>query len=465
MHSTYIPGLTQSILHVAEACTAFRRLLQFTLNIEWAKDYRQQFQECNQWYKHFSQQPSQANFIAYKKARAQARKVIRNAKTDSFRQFISTVNRTTPLSKVWQTINIFNNKKPYIPINTLNINNQTIDNKQEIANAIAHHFYQASSSAYYTPAFLPRKEEAELSVPNFATGGVNSDYNTEFTLDELLLALKYCKGSSPGPDNISYIMLQHLGHHSITKLLLLYNKIWTTHTFPKSWGFAHTIPIPKKTGRLTDPSAFRPIALTSCLCKVMERMVKRRLLFVLEAKGLLGDEQSGFRTYRSTMDHLTHLEHCISEAFAKKEFMIGVFLDIHKAFDMTWRHGILMKLYAHGFRGNLPIFVYNFLQDRTFSVKLPGNVISDVFVQENGVPQGSILSSILICIMNNDILPTTPVHRNLKYSQYSDDSALWHSLLYIQILVGLIQETLDCIKHWASVWRFMFSVVYRCYLH
>ena len=85
--------------------------------------------------------------------------------------------------------------------------------------------------------------------------------------------------------------------------------------------------------------------LHTSLCKVMERMVKRRLLFVLEAKGLLGDEQSGFRKYRSTMDHLTHLEHCISEAFAKKEFMIGVFLDIHKAFDMTWRHGILMNLY------------------------------------------------------------------------------------------------------------------------
>ena len=65
--------------------------------------------------------------------------------------------------------------------------------------------------------------------------------------------------------------------------------------------------------------------------------------------------------------------------------MIRVFLDIHKAFDMTWRHGILMKLYAHGFRGNLPNFVYNFLQDRTFFVKLPGNLILDVYVQENWV--------------------------------------------------------------------------------
>ena len=107
--------------------------------------------------------------------------------------------------------------------------------------------------------------------------------------------------------------------------------------------------------------------------------------------------------------------------------MIGVFVDIHKAFDLTWRHGILMKLYAHGFRGNLPIFVYNLLQDRTFSVKLPSNVFSNIFVQDNGVPQGSVLSPILFCIMINDILSTTPVPRNLKYSLYADDCALWHS--------------------------------------
>ena len=153
-----------------------------------------------------------------------------------------------------------------------------------------------------------------------------------------------------------------------------------------------------------------------------------------------------------------NLEHCISEAFAKKEFMIGVFLDIHRAFDMTWRHGILMKLHAYGLRGNLPIFVCNFLKDRTFAVRLPNNVISDIFVQENGVPQGSVLSPTLFCIMINDILSSTPVPRNLKYSLYADDCAIWHSSPYAQFSAGRIQLALDSVQLWASRWGFKFSV-------
>ncbi len=146
------------------------------------------------------------------------------------------------------------------------------------------------------------------------------------------------------------------------------------------------------------------------VCKVMERMVNERLLFVLESKGLLIDQQCGFRKHRRTiMDHLMNLEHCISEAFSNKDYLVGVFLNIHKTFNMTWRRGILMKLYAHDLRGNLPLFISNFLQDRTFSIKLPGNVISKVCVQENGVSQGSVLSPTLFCVMTDDSLSSTPI--------------------------------------------------------
>ncbi len=149
-----------------------------------------------------------------------------------------------------------------------------------IANAIAQDSEQTSSATSYDNAFFPRNEAAELTVPNFATGGAVSDYNTGFTLDGLLLALKSCKGSSLSPDNVTYNMLQHLGPDSLLNLLTLYNEIWTTHTFPQFWHFVHIMLILKKTGRLTDPRAFRPVALTRCLYKVMERMINRRLLFL-----------------------------------------------------------------------------------------------------------------------------------------------------------------------------------------
>ena len=82
---------------------------------------------------------------------------------------------------------------------------------------------------------------------------------------------------------------------------------------------------------------------------------------------------------------------------------------------MTWRYGLLRKLYAFGLRGNLPCFIQNLISDRTFAVKLFSDSVtySDIFVQANGVPQGSVLSPTIFLCMINVILPA-PL-RNLKY--------------------------------------------------
>ena len=159
------------------------------------------------------------------------------------------------------------------------------------------------------------------------------------------------------------------------------------------------------------------------------------------------------------LDHLLNLESNVNMAFANRHVLIAAFLDIEKAYDMTWRHGLLSKLYGLGFRGNLPIFVQNFLSDRTFSVKyshLGTTVISDIFVQENGVPQGSVLSPTLFLIMINDILPTPP--RNLEYSLYADDCAIWHASNNAQFSAGRVQMALNSIHNWGRQWGFKFSV-------
>ena len=101
------------------------------------------------------------------------------------------------------------------------------------------------------------------------------------------------------------------------------------------------IPIPKPGKDSYNPLNYRPIALTSCLCKTLERMVNERLIWFLEKKGLLNKVQCGFRTHRSTIDHLIRLETFIREAFANGEHLVAVFFDLEKAYDTTWKHGIL----------------------------------------------------------------------------------------------------------------------------
>ena len=70
---------------------------------------------------------------------------------------------------------------------------------------------------------------------------------------------------------------------------------------------------------------------------------------------------------------------------------------MEKAYDTTWKHGILLDLYKTGLRGRLPMFICDFLSDRYFNVRV-GNIYSDPYSQEEGVPQGSILSVTLFSL-------------------------------------------------------------------
>ncbi|GFO22414.1 RNA-directed DNA polymerase from mobile element jockey, partial [Plakobranchus ocellatus] len=104
--------------------------------------------------------------------------------------------------------------------------------------------------------------------------------------------------------------LRHPPESCLHTLLKLFNNIWTTEDIPPSWREASVVPIPKPGKDPSDPSNYRSIALASCLCKTLERMVNDRLVHVLESRNLLSNVQCGFRKDHSTLDHL-HLERTI----------------------------------------------------------------------------------------------------------------------------------------------------------
>jgi len=186
-------------------------------------------------------------------------------------------------------------------------------------------------------------------------------------------------------------MLIHLPSGAFQSLLNTLNKIWLTGNLLPSWRQSHIVPIPKAGTDSSDPSNYRPIALTSCVCRVMERMVNNtgavlvcwqpigrryswwatgaapaslipvvavvfylrfvrchnkrifiylfifnRLVWFLERNKLITPMQSGFRKCRSTTDQLVRLETFVREAFIQKQHAAVIFFDLEKAYDTTW---------------------------------------------------------------------------------------------------------------------------------
>ena len=178
-------------------------------------------------------------------------------------------------------------------------------------------------------------------------------------------------------------MIKHLPDDSLLLLLCTFNHIWLTQDFPNSSKTVIIIPVPKPGKVLSDPGSYRPIALTSCLGKTMERMVNSRLTWYLERHKVITEYQSGFRRRRSTVDNLVTFETSIRYVFVGRKHLVSIFFYLEKAYDTTWKHGILLDLYKTGLCGRLPMFIYD--SDRYFKVRV-GNIYSDPYSLDAGVP-------------------------------------------------------------------------------
>ena len=335
----------------------------------------------------------------------------------------------------------------------LNVNNKKVTSKKDISNTLADAFSKNSSSENYTQKFKNIKQQKEKRNLKFSSDN-SETYNQPFCLSELKDALSKAHDSSPGPDDIHYQFLKHLPDTSLSVLLKTFNDIWETGNVPKSWKEATVIPIPKPGKDNTNPNNYRPIALTSCICKTLERMINERLVWYLEKNNIITEFQSGFRHQRSTNDHLVRLETFIREAFIKKEHLLAVFFDLEKAYDTTWKYGIMNDLHEIGLKGRLPIFVQNFLSNREFKVRV-GSTLSEAHNQEQGVPQGSILSVTLFSLKINNIVKC--LNPGVDCSLYVDDFLICYRSKNMNTIERQLQLNLNKILKWSTENGFKFS--------
>ncbi|GFW02477.1 probable RNA-directed DNA polymerase from transposon BS [Trichonephila clavipes] len=239
-----------------------------------------------------------------------------------------------------------------------------------------------------------------------------SIFSRDFRMNELDAAFgDSCLNKSPGPDDIHGQRIDHLGLSARQRFLDIINCSWNKRQLRRDWRRAIIIPI-KKWGK-TDgtPESYRPIALTSIACKIMENMVLRRLTFHLHSHNLLLEEQYGFREGHCTTDQLLYFCQRIRDAHNRKPTnrTVEVFLDLSKAFDRVWNNFLVIKLYK-------------------------------MF----GVPQGSVLSLTLFSFYLPGI--DSALKRKCEVGAFADDIVLWKSdsdLTKLEIDINLVLEDIQ----------------------
>ncbi|KAF0748697.1 Uncharacterized protein FWK35_00016932 [Aphis craccivora] len=102
----------------------------------------------------------------------------------------------------------------------------------------------------------------------------------------------------------------------------------------------------------------KPISLINTLSKLIEKIINKRLIRILESTKLLTKEQCGFRINHSTLDTLTSLHTDICSAFRCNHQLITIALDITKSYNTVWKKRVLTILHLWKINGNSSIHLY-----------------------------------------------------------------------------------------------------------
>ena len=226
--------------------------------------------------------------------------------------------------------------------------------------------------------------------------------------------------SAPGPDKFPAVLLHNHAEALAKPLLIIWRRSLDENKMPWESLISIITPI-HKGGDKGLPENYRPVALTSHLIKVFEKLVKEDILGHLESCNLLNESQHGFRPGRSTISQLLNFHHSIITMLQNNDRVEAIYLDFAKAFDKV-NHDILrQKLEKHNITGKLLQWIMTFLTNRKQAVRVDGH-LSEFVWTKSGVPQGSVIGPLLFTIMMSDINNSIETS---ELGSFADDTRVW----------------------------------------
>ena len=311
-------------------------------------------------------------------------------------------------------------------------NGHLINDPSQMANILSEQYESAFSTPLQWPLDLGSRVDPNLSDINFTEADIRA------AIGEI------SPNSAPGPDRFPATMLKQCEDELSNPLYIIWRKSLDTGEVPDVLRTSNITPI-HKGGSKKLAKNYRPVALTSHLIKIFEKVVRKNIVQFVEENNLMNPNQHGFRSGRSCLSQLLQHHDHITRILEKGTNVDVIYLDFAKAFDKLDFRVTLQKLYNMGIVGNVFNWLRSFLSNRYQTVFLQGkksNLVSVI----SGVPQGSVVGPLLFLIMLEDIDNATTFAR---VSSFADDTRVLGEISSLQDVAAL-QSDLEKIFQWSS---------------
>ena len=392
----------------------------------------------NRLYKMKKYNPNPQVTMQYNNARREVKKQIRQAKREHEIN-IANESKTNP-KKFYRYINNRKHIKSGIgPL--LNEAGETITDDKKMATTLNNYF----STVFTTNNNKSNKTEDIIKTRH-------SIPNLHVTEKQVLKKLEKMKiNKSPGPDNFYPRILKNIKEQIARPLTDIFNSSLQQGIVPQDWKQANVTPIFKK-GCRKQPGNYRPISLTSVICKLLESIIKDNVVKFLDKHNLIRSTQHGFCKNKSCLTNLIEFYNKLLHQHDSKKSLDIIYLDFQKAFDKVPHDKLMIKVRALGISGNIGNWIESWLQNREQRVVINGHS-SNWSPVTSGVPQGSVLGPILFIIYINDL----DVGLNNFITKFADDTKIGNAVITEEERL-LLQQDLNKIAEWSENWNMPFNV-------
>ena len=355
--------------------------------------------------------------------------------------------------KLWKYIRSQSKVKSSISPLKVKSTGQLTKNEKEQAEELASQFMSVMVDE--PDGEIPRLPPKQLTTPPLTSINV-----TEEMVLQKLTKLDVTK--SPGPDEIHPRILKEVAPSIAPALANLFNNTLKTRDVPDDWRTALITAIFKK-GDKSEPGNYRPISLTSIICKVLESIIYDHIVKHMIKNKLFSKSQYGFISKRSAALQLLNVLEIWCNILDENGIIDDINMDFMKAFDTVPHRRLLGKLESYGIQGDTLGWIEAFLTRRKQKVIVNGHS-SDWTEVKSGVPQGSVIAALLFVIYIND-LPD-----NIKSPLYlfADDCKFFRQIITPED-TSIMQSDLDKLLEWSKTWLLKFHpgkcVTLRLSLH